>query len=133
MGEKQNQSFQPSFIPSLRVDFQWIGVTSDSGLLLVRELDERLGLSSLGAEHIRDGRQGKNTQLPLPLPAATVAVGPTGAKEMATMPSGFPKIRHSADRPGENLGSRWRAKVAPALVRDRSPEARGQQLLAKRR
>ena len=40
-------------------------MTSDGGLLLVRELDERLGLSELIREHLRDGRQGKNTQLPL--------------------------------------------------------------------
>jgi len=41
-------------------------VTSDGGLLLVRELDERLGLSELISEHLTDGRRGKNTQLPLP-------------------------------------------------------------------
>jgi hypothetical protein len=39
-------------------------VTSDGGLLLVRELDERLGLSALIAEHLTDSR-GKNTQLPM--------------------------------------------------------------------
>ena len=66
MGEKQNQPFQLSFNPSLKVDFQGSRVTSDSGLLLVRELDERLGLSALIAENILDGRRGKNTQLPLP-------------------------------------------------------------------
>jgi hypothetical protein len=37
----------------------------EDGLLLVRELDERLKLSSLIGEDIVDGRQGKNTQLPL--------------------------------------------------------------------
>jgi hypothetical protein len=63
---KQNQPFQLSFNPSLKVDFQGSRVTSDSGLLLVRELDERLGLSALIAENIIDGRRGKNTQLPLP-------------------------------------------------------------------
>jgi hypothetical protein len=47
VGEKQNQPFQLSFNPSLKVDFQGSRVTSDSGLLLVRELDERLGLSAL--------------------------------------------------------------------------------------
>jgi hypothetical protein len=47
MGEKQIQPFQLSFNPSLKVDFQSSRVTSDSGLLLVRELDERLGLSAL--------------------------------------------------------------------------------------
>ena len=45
MGEQQNQPFQLSFNPSLKVDFQGSRVTSDGGLLLVRELDERLGLS----------------------------------------------------------------------------------------
>ena len=66
VGKKQNQPFQLSFNPSLKVDFQGSRVTSDGGLLLVRELDERLGLSALIAENIRDGRRGKNTQLPLP-------------------------------------------------------------------
>lgn len=66
MGEKQNQPFQLSFHPYLKVDFRGSRVTSDSGLLLVRELDERLGLSGLIAENVRDDRRGKNAQLPLP-------------------------------------------------------------------
>lgn len=64
MGEQQNQPFQLSFNPSLKVDFQGSRVTSDGGLLLVRELDERLGLSELISEHLTDSR-GKNTQLPM--------------------------------------------------------------------
>jgi hypothetical protein len=66
VGETQNQAFQLSFNPSLKVDFRGSRVASDGGLLLVRELDERLGLSALIAEKIRDERRGKNTQLPLP-------------------------------------------------------------------
>src|SRR6202521_1893290 len=65
MGDKQNQPFQLSFNPSLKADFQGSRVTSDGGLILVRELDERLGFSELIAEHWTDSR-GKNTQLPLP-------------------------------------------------------------------
>src|ERR1700688_4047760 len=64
MGEKQNQPFQLSFNASLKVDFQGSRVTSDGGLVLVRELDERLGLSVLIEQHLTDSR-GKNTQLPL--------------------------------------------------------------------
>jgi len=40
-------------------------VTSDGGLILVRELDERLGLSALMERHLIDSRRGKNVQLPL--------------------------------------------------------------------
>ena len=65
MGEKQNQPFQLSFNASLKVDFQGSRVTSDGGLILVRELDERLGFCDLIAQHLTDSRQGKNTQLPL--------------------------------------------------------------------
>ena len=64
MGEKQNQPFQFSFNPSLKVDFQGSRVTSDAGLILVRELDESLGFSELIEQHLTDSR-GKNTQLPL--------------------------------------------------------------------
>jgi hypothetical protein len=66
VGEQHKQPFQLSFNSSLKVDFQGSRVTSDGGLLLVRELDERLGLSELISEHLTDGRRGKNTQLPLP-------------------------------------------------------------------
>ena len=37
---------------------------SDGGLILVRDLDERLGFSDLIAQHVIDPR-GKNTQFPL--------------------------------------------------------------------
>jgi hypothetical protein len=58
MAEQQNQPFQLSFNPSWKVDFQDSRVTSDGGLLLVRELDECLGLSTLIAENNND-RRGK--------------------------------------------------------------------------
>jgi len=66
VAEKQDRPFQLSFNASLKVDFQGSRVTSDGGLSLVRELDERLGVSALSAENIRDDRRAKNTQLPLP-------------------------------------------------------------------
>jgi len=65
MGETQNQPFQLSFNASLKVDFQGSRVTSDGGLILVRELDERLGLEKLIEEQLRDSRQGLNKQFTL--------------------------------------------------------------------
>src|SRR3974390_1200437 len=65
MGEKQNAPFQLSFNASLKIDFQGSRVTSDGGLILVRELDDRLGFGELITRHLSDSRRGKNTQLPL--------------------------------------------------------------------
>ena len=65
MGDKQNGPFQLSCNASLKVDFQGSRVTSDGGLILVRELDERLGFSQLIEQHLSDLRRGKNTQFPL--------------------------------------------------------------------
>jgi Transposase DDE domain group 1 len=54
-----------SFNSSLRIDFQGSRVTSDGGLLVVRELDERLGLGERIEQHVSDSRRGKNTPFPL--------------------------------------------------------------------
>ena len=65
MGEKQSKRFQLSFNGSLKVDFQGLRVTSEGGLILVRELDERLGFGKLIEEHLTDSRQGTNKKFPL--------------------------------------------------------------------
>ena len=65
MGELQHEPFQFEFNGFLKVAFQGSRITSDAGLLLVRELDERLGLATLIAEHLSDSRQGLNTQFGL--------------------------------------------------------------------
>ena len=63
MGERQNQPFQFSFNAALKVDFQGSRVSSDGGLILVRELDEHLRFGELIKRHLADPR-GKNTRLP---------------------------------------------------------------------
>jgi hypothetical protein len=64
MGEIQNQPFQLSFNASLKIDFQGSRVTSDGGLALVRELDERISFGELIEQHLIDSRRGKNTRFP---------------------------------------------------------------------
>jgi hypothetical protein len=44
VGEKETEPFQFTFNWFLKVAFPGSRVTSDAGLILVRELDERLGL-----------------------------------------------------------------------------------------
>jgi hypothetical protein len=60
--ETLNRPFQISFNSWLKVDFQDARVTSDGGVLLVRESDERLGFGQLIERHLTD-RRGMNTQL----------------------------------------------------------------------
>ena len=62
MGEKETKPFQLTFNGLLKIDFQGSRVTSDGGLILVREWDERLGLGKLIGEHLSDSRQGTNKQ-----------------------------------------------------------------------
>jgi Transposase DDE domain group 1 len=64
MGDAKSGPVRLSFNPQLRVEFHGATVTSDAGLLLPRELDERLGLSALIEQHLTDPRTG--TQLPVP-------------------------------------------------------------------
>ena len=66
VGEKETAPFQFTFNGFLKVAFQGSRVTSDAGVILVRELDERLGLDAIITEHLRDSRQGLNTQFRLP-------------------------------------------------------------------
>ena len=65
MGERENKPFQLTFNGSLKVDFQGSRATSDGGLILIPELDERLGLGKLIDHHLSDSRQGTNKKFPL--------------------------------------------------------------------
>src|SRR5438309_2728202 len=65
VGDAESGPVRLSFNPQLRVEFRGATVTSDTGLLLPRELDERLGLSALIERHLSDPRTGRNFQFPL--------------------------------------------------------------------
>ena len=86
MGESQNQLFQLSFNGFLRVDFQGSRVTSNGGLLLVRELDECLGVAGLIQNHLVDSRTGRNTQIPLADLFRQSAYSGLAGYETSTMP-----------------------------------------------
>jgi hypothetical protein len=108
VGETQNRPFQLSFNSSLKVDFQGARVTSDGGLILVRELDERLGLSALMERHLTDSRRGKNTQLSL-ADLLRQSISAWRVTKMSTTPSGSLRIRLSgSSAPGRsgNAGQR---------------------------
>jgi Transposase DDE domain group 1 len=119
MGERQNGPFQLSFNSSLKVDFQGSRVTSDGGLILVRELDERLGFGDLIAQHLTDSRRGRNTQLPLADLLRQSVYSRIGLRGCQRRRASLARSDLSPDRFGEDLGSWCGADFSLANVRDR--------------
>jgi hypothetical protein len=63
VGDTENQPSQLLFNASLRVDFQGSRVTSEGGLILIRDLDERLSLGELFEQYLTNS-PAKNKRLP---------------------------------------------------------------------
>ena len=59
-GESENGGLRLDFDGHLRLEFRGAKVTTDAGLLAVRELDGVLGLTAMAGALIREGRTGKN-------------------------------------------------------------------------
>lgn len=124
MGEKQNQPFQLSFNSSLKVDFQGSRVTSDGGLMVVRELDERLGLGDLIAQHLTDSRRGKNTQLPLADLLPVRLQSDSGLRGCERRRAALARSGVPADRFREDLGAWGSPDFATTIVRDANADFR---------
>ncbi|MBM3789960.1 MAG: IS1380 family transposase [Acidobacteria bacterium] len=62
MGEDGNTGLKLNFDGHLRVQFRGAKVTTDAGLLAVRELDEALFLTEKAGDLLTDSRTGKNTR-----------------------------------------------------------------------
>jgi hypothetical protein len=43
-GEEQRETIRPEFNPAIMIDFQGAKITSDTGFLLLRVIDERFGI-----------------------------------------------------------------------------------------
>ena len=67
-------------------------VTSDAGLLLPRELDDRLGLNTLIERHLADLRTGHNRLFPLRDLFRQSILAVWGATRTPTTPSDWPRI-----------------------------------------
>jgi hypothetical protein len=95
MGEEQNRPFQLSFNTCLKVDFQGSRVTSDGGLVLIRELDEQLGLEKLIREQLSDSRQGLNKHSRWPICCGSRFTAAWQATRTSTTPNDWLPTRPS--------------------------------------
>jgi hypothetical protein len=62
LGAGNNEAIRLQFDHRLRLEFRGAKITTDAGLLAVRELDEVMGLADMAADLIGDRRTGKNIQ-----------------------------------------------------------------------
>lgn len=60
MGESEIGALKLQFDRHLRLEFRGAKITTDAGLLVVRELDGALGLIEMSGEKIHDNRTGRN-------------------------------------------------------------------------
>ncbi|OGG02339.1 MAG: hypothetical protein A3F83_10515 [Candidatus Glassbacteria bacterium RIFCSPLOWO2_12_FULL_58_11] len=62
MAQLKGEGLKVGFDSSLRLEFHGSRVTSDSGLLAYRDLDEALGLFDAVSKILTDRRTGRNVQ-----------------------------------------------------------------------
>jgi hypothetical protein len=60
-GTGSQRADRVTFDPRVRLEFRGTQLSSDGGLLVMRELDDALGLSDLASAALCDSRRGKNT------------------------------------------------------------------------
>jgi Transposase DDE domain group 1 len=64
-GERQ-ESLRVAFDRRIKLEFHGARITSDGGLLAYRDLDDALGLTTMAASTLGEGRRGRNIQHHLP-------------------------------------------------------------------
>ena len=81
MGDGENALLRLQFNPRVRLEFRGAAITSDAGLLSVRELDDVLGLTHIAHDYLQESRSGRpSAEGPAPpRPSAqTVHLQPSG-------------------------------------------------------
>ena len=60
MGDGDKTPLRLRFNPKVRLEFHGATITSDAGLLPIRELDDALGLTHIAADYLQESRTGRN-------------------------------------------------------------------------
>jgi hypothetical protein len=62
MGEGKKHCFKLDFTDKVKAYFKGSEITTDGGLIAIRELDEKIGLTILAEKYLTDKRNGRNIQ-----------------------------------------------------------------------
>ncbi len=60
MGDGDKAPLRLQFNPKVRLEFHGATITSDAGLVPIRELDDALGLTHIAADYLQESRSGRN-------------------------------------------------------------------------
>ena len=63
MGDGDKTPLRLQFNPKVRLEFHGATITSDAGLLPIRELDDALGLTPIASDYLQESRTGRNIRL----------------------------------------------------------------------
>ncbi len=61
VGDKKRGTIRPDFDRSISIDFQGAKITSDTGFLVMREIDQRFNILSEATSQIDDPRSARHT------------------------------------------------------------------------
>ena len=93
MGDGDKTPLRLQFNPKVRLEFHGATITSDAGLLPIRELDDALGLTHIAADYLQESRSGRNIRTT----SSRCSDSPSTAALLATMtpmmPNAFPKTQ----------------------------------------
>ena len=93
MGDGEKAPLRVQFNPKVCLEFHGATITSDAGLLPIRELDEALGLTDTADGYLQESRTGRNIRhhlIPL-IRQSIYSAWP--ATTTPTMPNVLPKTR----------------------------------------
>ena len=96
MGDGEKAPLRVQFNPKVCLEFHGATITSDAGLLPIRELDEALGLTDTADGYLQESRTGRNIRHHLIRQSAASASPSTAAwpaTTTPTMPNVLPKTR----------------------------------------
>ncbi len=64
-GEREKDTLRPDYNSSIKMDFQGAALSSDTGFLLLREIDERFGVIEAVGDALDDTRSPSHTEHPI--------------------------------------------------------------------